>query len=271
MVIDFHTHVFPDKIAERTVKILERNGSIPSHSNGTLDGLVSALGSCGVDIGVNLPVLTRPDQFDGVNAFAKSLNEKSYTGARVISFAGIHPDTVCPEEAIDRIADMGFLGIKIHPDYQDTFIDDERYVRILSAAKARGLVTVTHSGVDGAYIGQSIKCTPHGVLRLLDRLGGYEKLVLAHLGANAMYTGVLECLAGEDVYFDTAYCLRTTGKYAFMKLLDAHGADKILFASDSPWQDPGAELEFIRELDLGEAEDKILYKNASKLLKLDRG
>ena len=136
MIIDFHTHVFPDKIAERTVKILERNGSIPSYSNGTLDGLIGALESSGINIGVNLPVLTRPDQFDGVNAFAKSLNEKSYTGARVISFAGIHPDTACPEEAIDRIADMGFLGIKIHPDYQDAFIDDERYVRILSAAKA---------------------------------------------------------------------------------------------------------------------------------------
>ena len=269
MIIDFHTHVFPDKIAEKTVKILERNGSIPSHSNGTVDGLISALTLSGVDIGVNLPVLTRADQFDGVNDFAKKLNEKSYMGPRIISFAGIHPDAACPEEAIAKICDMGFLGIKIHPDYQDTFIDDERYVKILSLAKAKGLITVTHSGVDGAYIGQQIKCTPDGVLRLLDKIGGYDKLVLAHLGANAMYTGVLECLAGEDVYFDTAYCLRSTGKYAFMKLLEAHGEDKILFASDSPWQNPGAEIKFIKELNLGEAEDKILYKNASKLLKLD--
>ena len=269
MIIDFHTHVFPDKIAERTVKLLERNGSIPSHSNGTVAGLVSALEQSGVDIGVNLPVLTRPDQFDGVNAFAKSLNEKSYTGARVMSFAGIHPDTKCPEEAIERIAEMGFLGIKIHPDYQDAFIDDDRYARILLAAKAKGLITVTHSGVDGAYIGQQIKCTPQGVLRLLDKIGGYERFVLAHLGANAMHTGVLECLAGEDVYFDTAYCLRSTGRYAFMKLLEAHGEDKILFASDSPWQNPGVEIKFIKELNLGPAEDKILYKNASRLLKLD--
>lgn len=269
MIIDFHTHVFPDKIAERTVKILERNGSIPSHSNGTVDGLLAALSRSNVDIGVNLPVITRADQFESVNGFARSLNERDYTGARIISFAGIHPDTECPEEAIARIVDMGFLGIKIHPDYQDAFIDDERYVRILRAAKNAGLITITHSGVDGAYIGQQIKCTPQGVLRLLDKLGGYERFVLAHLGANAMYTGVLECLAGEDVYFDTAYCLRSTGRYAFMKLIEAHGADKMLFASDSPWQDPLAEIKFIKELELGEAEDKILYKNASKLLKLD--
>ena len=269
MIIDFHTHVFPDKIAERTVKILERNGSIPSHSNGTVDGLLAVLSRSNVDIGVNLPVITRADQFESVNGFARSLNERDYTGARIISFAGIHPDTECPEEAIARIVDMGFLGIKIHPDYQDAFIDDERYVRILRVAKNAGLITITHSGVDGAYIGQQIKCTPQGVLRLLDRLGGYDKLVLAHLGANAMYTGVLECLAGEDVYFDTAYCLRSTGKYAFLKLLEAHGADRMLFASDSPWQDPGAEIRFIKELDLGADEDKILYKNASKLLKLD--
>ena len=268
MVIDFHTHVFPDKIAAKTVKLLERNGSIPSYSDGTVDSLLSQMGAAGVDISVNLPVLTRREQFEGVNNFARELNEKSYTGQRIISFAGIHPDTECPEEAIAKIKQMGFLGIKIHPDYQDAFIDDARYVRILSAAKSAGLITVTHSGVDGAYIGQQIKCTPLGVLRLLDKLGGYERFVLAHLGANAMLTGVLECLAGEDVYFDTAYSLRSTGRYGFMKLLEAHGEDKILFATDSPWQIPARELEFIRGLSLGSAEEKILCENAKKLLNL---
>ena len=268
MVIDFHTHVFPDKIAERTVSALSKNGGIPAHSDGTEDGLILKMAEAGVDISINLPVITRQEQLDSVNAFAHNLNQKSYTGPRIISFAGIHPDTPCPQETILGIKEAGFLGIKIHPDYQGAFIDDARYVRILSAAKSAGLITVTHSGVDGAYIGQPVKCTPVRVLRLLDKIGGYEGLVLAHLGANEMLTDVLECLAGEDVYFDTAYSLRSAGRYGFMKLLEAHGEDKILFATDSPWQSPARELEFIRGLSLGSAEEKILCENAKKLLNL---
>ena len=270
MVIDFHTHVFPDRIAEKTVKILEQNGGIPSHSDGTVGALLSRMAAAGVDISINLPVLTKAEQFDGVNRFARELNERSYTGQRIISFAGIHPDTECADEAIAKIKQTGFLGIKIHPDYQGTFIDDERYVKILGAAKAQGLITVTHSGVDGAYIGQPVKCTPVRVLRLLDRLGGYKGLVLAHLGANEMLTDVMECLAGEDVYFDTAYCLRHAEQRAFMKLLTAHGEDKILFATDSPWQNAARELDFIRSLSLGaDAEEKILSGNAKRLLNLE--
>ena len=270
MVIDFHTHVFPDRIAQKTVKMLEQNGGIPSHSDGTVGALLSAMAKSGVDISVNLPVLTRAPQLESTNNFARELNEKSYTEQRIISFAGIHPDTECPEEAIAKIKETGFLGIKIHPDYQGAFIDDVRYVRILGAAKDAGLITVTHSGLDGAYIGQPIKCTPPRVLRLLDKLGGYERLVLAHLGANEMLGEVMECLAGEDVYFDTAYCLRHVGESAFMKLLEAHGEDKILFATDSPWQNAARELEFIRSLSLGaDAEKKILSGNAKRLLNLD--
>jgi predicted TIM-barrel fold metal-dependent hydrolase len=269
MVIDFHTHIFPDKIAGATINALSTNASIPPHNDGTLSGLLSQMAECGVDISVNLPVLTKARQFDSVLDFGLDLNQKSYTGPRIIAFAGMHPDILDYEGALHKIKELGFLGIKLHPDYQGTFFDDERYIKILSVAKALDLITVTHAGLDGAFVGQPIKCTPCRVLKVLDALGGYDKLVLAHLGGNELLNEVISSLAGLDIYLDTSYVLPQTSKEALFSLLSRHSEDRILFATDSPWQNQGEQIKIIRSLGLSkDAEDKIFYKNAKGLLKL---
>ena len=269
MVIDFHTHVFPEKIAAATVSALHEKSGTPPHSDGTVAGLLSALESAGADIAVNLPVLTKPSQFESILKFASGLNAQPYSGRRIISFAGIHPDD---EDYYDRLAmirDAGILGIKIHPDYQNTFIDSPAYVRIFERAKELGLIIVTHAGEDAAYVGQPVKCTPARVLRLLDKIGGYDKFVLAHLGGNKMTADVIELLAGEKVYFDTSFSLHDAQKADFLTMVEKHGADRILFATDSPWRDIGEELEIFRSYNLGaETEEKILSANARKLLGL---
>ncbi len=269
MIIDFHTHVFPERIASATVAALEKNGNTKAYSDGTVNGLLSALAEAGAHAAVNLPVLTKPTQFDSILRFAAELTSASYGEARIISFAGIHPDDENYEEHIEAVRAAGLLGIKIHPDYQNTFFDDERYVKILACAKKNGLITVTHAGLDGAYIGEPIKCTPERVLRLLDRIGGYPELVLAHLGGNELYSDVLQKLAGEDVYFDTAYSLHSVTAEQFRTLLDKHGEDKILFATDSPWRNIREEVRLIRSYKLGaETEAKLFSENAKKLLKI---
>ena len=267
MIIDFHTHVFPDKIAERTVAHLVSTGGLTPNSDGKYDGLLSALGKANVSLAVNLPVVTRPDQFESILRFAGEINKKHDTGAAVLSFAGIHPADGMLEEHLYRIKEEGFLGIKVHPEYQDEFIDSPAFVRLLGTAKSLGLITVTHAGVDPAYLGRPMRCTPTRVLRALDRIGGYPKLVLAHMGGNGLYDESAECLAGEDVYLDTAFVLGEIGKERFLKIFEKHGEDKILFASDSPWQDIGEFVSVIKSFALGQtAEEKILYANASKLL-----
>ena len=269
MVIDFHTHIFPDKIAKRTVEALSNGASIPAHSSGDFDGLIKSMEKNGIDISVNLPVLTKASQFDSVTAFSKEINEKPYTGTRIISFAGMHPDIEDPKRALYSIKEKGFLGIKLHPDYQGVFFDDKRYIRILKIAKELDLITLTHAGFDGAYVGQPIKCTPDRVARALDAIGGYGKLVLAHMGANELFTEFYEILAGEDIYIDTSYVLPFIGKDMFYKIAGKHGDDKILFATDSPWQDQGEMVKILKGyVSDSVTADKILYKNAKLLLKL---
>lgn len=268
MIIDFHTHIFPDKIAEKTIESLSQKANIPAYADGTLSGLNKALESAGVDVGISLPVLTRPQSFDGVLRFATQINEGFAKGEhRVLSFAGIHPDCEEIEEKLALIKSSGIKGIKIHPEYQQTYIDDERYIRIFNAAAKEDLIVVTHSGEDAGYP-DSLHCTPKRVLNALEKVEKPFKFVLAHMGACGMYNEVYELLAGKDVYLDTAYVLESMDKGVFLKILEKHGADRILFASDSPWQSIAKTLEYFSNLGVSdEDKEKILYKNAEKLLK----
>lgn len=267
MIIDFHTHIFPDKIAEATIGALSKSASIPPHSNGMRSGLEDSMAKNGIDISVNLPVLTKATQFDSIIKFASALNGEKES--KIVSFAGFHPLIEDYEEKLYQVKENGFLGIKIHPDYQGTFFDDGRYINILKTAKKLDLITVTHAGLDGAFVGEEIKCTPKRVLNLLNALGGYEKLVLAHLGGNELFGDVYDLLAGEDVYFDTSYVLPFLAQAQFEKMVEKHTAGKILFATDSPWQDQGEMVEIIKSYKLGkDTEDKILCENARKLLNI---
>ena len=98
MVIDFHTHIFPDKIATRTIESLGTIAGINAATDGTLNGLLDSMQRNGVDQSVIMPVCTRAEQFDSINTFAKKVNDK-YEG-KLISFGGIHPDCEKPKEKL---------------------------------------------------------------------------------------------------------------------------------------------------------------------------
>lgn len=68
MLIDFHTHIFPDKIAKRTIDALAANSKSTPYTDGTAAGLIEHMNLSKADICVNLPVLTKPEQFDSVLA-----------------------------------------------------------------------------------------------------------------------------------------------------------------------------------------------------------
>lgn len=268
MIIDFHTHIFPDKISERTISLLSESAGIPAYSDGTVDGLLKRMEEAGVDISVTLPVLTSPKQFDSVNRFAAEINERFYGASekRLISFAGIHPDCDDIEGKMRFIKNTGFLGVKIHPDYQGKFITDPGYVKIVKCAMEHGLIVVTHAGVDAGFRDAPVRCTPELALELV-RTVPHKKLVFAHLGANEMTERTIDILAGEDVYFDTAYVLKHTDRDTFLRILNKHGEDKLLFATDSPWSDIACDVQILKSYSLGrKTEDKIFFENAKELL-----
>ena len=119
MLIDFHTHIFPDKIAERTLEVLKAGAlrcehkETTSHYDGTKAGLLSLMKDSGVDISVALPIATKPTQTESINVFAASVTDK-----RIISFATLHPQNEDTDKILENIKSAGFKGIKLHPEFQ---------------------------------------------------------------------------------------------------------------------------------------------------------
>ncbi len=268
MIIDFHTHIFPEKIAASVIQKLENCSGTKASTDGTLKGLKSSMKEAGVDISVVLPVATAPKQFDSINRYAAEINGND----GIISFGGIHPDNDNIEERLDHIKSLGLPGIKIHPDYQGCFIDDDRYIKIIKYAVKIGLYIISHAGLDPAYP-EVIRCTPERTLNMLNKV--YEgkepsttKIILAHLGSLDDTDKVIEMLAGKNIYLDTAVMLDRIPEDKIITLIHKHGADKILFATDCPWADQKKYVDIIKSMKLTEEEyDLITSKNALGLLK----
>lgn len=262
MVIDFHTHTFPDKIAKASIESLSKCSGITPHTDGTVEGLKQSMASDGVDLSVILPVVTRPAQFETVNRVAAKICEK---GEGLLSFGGMHPDCPDVKGKMREIRSLGLKGIKIHPAYQEVYMDDIRYLRILEAATEQGLVVSVHAGVD---IG-----LPTPVYAAVERIAcaiketAPEKLVLAHLGGWKEWDAVEETLAGENVYLDTAFLENYIDDGQLLRIIKKHGADKILFGTDCPWSGQRESIERLEKLPLSEEEKQMIFgENAKKLL-----
>ena len=280
MIIDMHTHSFPEKLAASTLEKLSAASHTRPFTNGTPGGLQASMREAGVGLSVVLPVATSPRQVEHVNDASVRLNETAEeTG--LLSFGCMHPDYEGWREELARVKALGMKGIKLHPVYQGADLDDPRYLRILDRAGELGLVVVTHAGLDVGFPGV-VRCSPEMVRRAVAQVGPV-KLVLAHMGGWRCWDRVLELLPELPVLIDTSFSvgrmsplndgfyqeeeLRLLDSRGFLKLVRAFGAGRVLFGSDSPWSGQKESLEWVRSQPLTEEErTAILGGNAQNLL-----
>ncbi len=262
-MIDFHTHIFPDKIAEGTLHFLSERCHVAPFTNGTADGLEESTKKAGLALSVAMPVVTKPSQFESINRFASQFRGED----GILSFGGIHPDCADYKKELLLLKEMGFKGIKLHPDYQETFFNDLKYKRIISFASELGFVVSVHAGYDPGYPDR-VHCTPKMAREVLDEVRP-PKLVLAHMGGFKRWDEVEEHLVGQDVWLDTAVVFGKISDGQFIRICRNHGPDKILFATDSPWSGQKESVEYFSNMDMTEKEKQlILTENAKKLLTL---
>ena len=276
MIIDFHTHTFPDQVAVEAIPKMEQeiaaNGrfgtSVRARLSGTAAGLSESAEKNGIDLAVVLPVATSPRQTESINRYAVETN-RTGGDTRLLSFGAIHPDNEDYRAILRKLKAEGIKGIKLHPDYQGVYFDDRRYLKIMDCAAELDLVIVTHAGVD---VGKprTVYCTPDMICRADDLLQ-YPKLVLAHLGGWNMWDEAEEKLLGRDLYLDTAFCFDRRVPHVtaeqFRGFIEKHGSGHILFGTDSPWADQGESLAAVRAAGLSkEQEEAVLGGNACRLL-----
>ncbi|OVE82481.1 hypothetical protein BVY04_00805 [bacterium M21] len=263
MIIDFHTHAFPDDLAVRAVEQLSEMGEeISAHTDGTVDGLIGSMDRAGVDASVLANIATKPEHFGAIMEWAADIRSE-----RVIPFASLHPTDPEAPQHVAEIADAGLKGLKLHPYYQQFVLDAPEVIPIYRAICEQGLVLLAHTGFDIGFPFDRI-CDPTRILHVLEQVPGL-KLVCGHLGGWSDWDEVERLLLGKEIYLDLAVVRRYLGEDRLRKFLLRHSPDHILFGTDSPWSDQAEEVVALRAMKLPtDLEVKILGQNAERLLGL---
>jgi len=267
-IIDTHTHVFPDHIAP---KVLDANRELgfESFGMGTIGDLRERVSELGITACVALAVSTLPRLVEPSNNWL--LQEKS---DQMIVFGTVHPEYRNYRDEIKRIKALGAKGVKFSSLFQSFYPDDIRMYPVYEVLVEEKLPVLFHVGGSmHSGEGEEVMASPSRLARVLDDFPAM-KMIGAHWGGFHSLPGAKEHLWGRDLYLDTSYPpgLSSLPRDSIMEFIEAHGSDRILFASDYPFGDQEGDIGVIKDLPLNsEARHRILYKNAAELLNMEPG
>jgi len=263
-IIDIHTHAFPDSLADRAMAQLHSECDVKSYLDGRVGSLLRSMDEAGIEIAVLCSIATRPTQFKPILEWSSQIRSK-----RIIPFPSVHPDDSALPDKIKEIADRGFIGVKIHPYYQNMVIDDSRNDLLYKSIIENDLILVLHTGYDIAFPREE-KASPRQVLNVLERFSEL-KLVTTHMGGWFQWDEVNHYLLGKPIYIETSVSFDYLGPQRMAQMLEKHDPDYLLFGTDSPWDDQKKAIFNIENLISNESiKHKLFYENAAKLLKLGR-
>ncbi len=259
-IIDFHTHIYPEKIAERAVDSVGEFYGISMDCEGTAAALLKQGIKCGAKGYVVQSVALTAERVQAINDYIAS---ECKTHSEFYGFGTIHADFDNKIEEAERMLRLGLCGVKIHPDTQMFNMDDERMFELYDFLGENNLPILIHCG-DYRYDYSHPK-------RLKNILRQFPKLTVigAHFGGWSLFDLALEYLKDEKCYIDTSSSFFMLGEKRAEELIKAYGAERVLFGTDFPMWDMKSELECFYKMDLTDDERHlILHKNAERILKI---
>jgi hypothetical protein len=259
MIIDAHTHAWPDKIASKAREILESSYTVKFVGDPTVNTLLRYMDKNGIDISVICSVASRPEQVPSINDWLFSIKEK-----KLRFFAALHPGYAGWREELRRIKDITF-GIKLQPSFQDFYVDDEIAFPIYEEIEKMGLVILFHSGAELSPE-MVVRATPKRLLRVKDRFPGL-KMIAAHFGGFRYWEEVRKHILGKDIYLDTSAFFGYLPDEEAKELISNHSPERILFGTDFPIIDQKQDIDYFGKLGIAEGlKEKIFSGNARRLL-----
>ena len=256
--IDMHSHIFPPGVAEKVIDTLERYYGSRWCGTGELDDLLRNLRQARIARSVIFSSATKPSQVIPINNFLSRI-QRQYPEL-LLAFGTLHPDFEDCAAEIARIRKLGLSGLKFHPDFQQFCIDDPRMDRIYEAVGG-SLVLLFHIGDRRTQYSK-----PERLLRI-HRKFPELKLVAAHMGGYSEWDQAWKYLIGRDLWLDLSSTIRFIGPREVRRMVEAHGSDRVLFASDYPATSHRRAVEEVRSLGLPDTDnEKIFFRNAEKLL-----
>ena len=261
MLIDFHAHVFPDRLAAGAVAGLAARAHFTPYTNGSLADTQRIMSEQGVDRFVALNIAVSPKTERHVNDFAISLLRYP----NVIPFGSVHPDSENALSELSRLQKAGVKGIKFHNEYQGFFVDDGKGMRIYEECVRLGLIMLFHGGADRGF-SPPVK-TPPARMRKVAQAFPEGKFVVAHLGGQDMIGDAVEYLSDTNVMIDVSFSAKTAGLHEAEDCIRAFGFSRVLFGTDCPWDTPENTLAFLKKMRFSDEEYALIYaENALRLL-----
>jgi len=262
-IIDFHTHAFPDPVAQRIMPKLNEEAESPAVLDGTLSSLLASMDKAAIEKAVLGSIATKPEQFKPILKWSKAIASE-----RILPFPSVLP---ADPQAVERayiIAEEGFKGIKLHPQFQGFRLDDEPLFPFFKALEQTGLLVLMHTGFDMAF--ERIRVAdPVRIVKVLDAFPDL-KLITTHFGAWKDWDEVRKHLLGKPIYTDVSYSIQFMPKEEARELVLGHPRDYVLFGTDSPWAGQRETIEYVRSLELGpEWERSVFFDNAARLLGIE--
>lgn len=263
-IFDAHTHVYPEKIADRATKALGDFYSLTINGKGTVEDLVSNCKKACVSGILMLGVATSAEQVQNVNRYLRTCVD--YARAHDIeayAFGGYHQDVPNPEETVNQIIELGLSGVKIHPDIQRVSLDDSRIYKLCELIEGR-LPICFHMGDAREEYSYS---APE---KLVDLMLCFPNLtvIASHLGGYQCWDRVVQLYSNfKNVYFDASSSLEYLSKGEATRLIRTLGSDRVFFGTDYPIITQSQGIEIFDQLDLYiEERENILWKNIHRLL-----
>ena len=259
-IIDIHTHIYPDEIAQKATQSVRDFYQIGNQEmNGTVTQLLQRGEAAGISKYVVLPVAIRPDRVQGINDYIVSQLAQH---ENFIGFGTVHAKMEGLDTEVDRILELGLKGIKMHPDSQRFAIDDPRLFPMYEAIRGK-IPVMLHMGDHRYDYSHPIK-----LRRVLDLFPGLDAIA-AHFGGYSMYDTACELLGDTNCVMDISSSMMFMEPGVPEHYINIYGAERMAFGTDFPMWDPVTETQRFLDLDLTDAQrEQIAHKTAERILKL---
>lgn len=265
MIFANHAHIFPKEL----------------RPEGSVDSLMHYLDECGIDKAVAFA--TFQDRF---NDFAAGENTNEWLAKqikgndRLVGFGVIDFESGNLKEQVERIADLGFKGLKMHPPYQGFVIDGPEAFEVYGKAQELGLFISFHCGMHWHRL------RDNNVLLFDEVAWNFPKLKfsLEHIGGYHFFRDALAVMCNNSrnkeggVYAGWTSVGNRKDRGDEWALTDEEletviyqtDEDHSIFGLDFPYSKPihiKTEIERIKRLDISEeCKEKILGKTLKKIL-----
>ncbi len=252
MIVDVHTHVgeYPGHMSEEFAEQargawadVRLGGTLDEHYAGALDGVDRA-----VVLAFNAPAAGFVVPNDYVASYV------ARDPKRLIGFGAVDPASATAIDELERMkGDLGLVGCKLGPIYQDVDPLGPEFLRVCGALERLELPLLIHQGTTFARAGSLLQARPV----LLDEIAlRFPELhiVIAHMGHPWCSEAIAVVRRHPHVYADVSALVsrRWLLYQALVEAIEYRVEHKLLFGTDFPFFTARQTIEGLRSV-TGEA------------------